>query len=160
MDGVRHDMGAMDGGLPGARLLLPIEGMTCAACAGRVERALARAPGVAAVAVNLAAATARVDLAPGADPAALSTAVADAGYAVARRTLAFTIEGMTCAACAGRVERALRALPGVEAARVNLATARAEVDAPGGVVAPRDVVAAVARAGYGARPVVDGAVAA
>ena len=65
------------------------------------------------------------------------------------------IEGMTCASCAGRVERALRRVPGVQSAEVNLATERARVTAPPGAVQIADLTAAVAKAGYAARPMVE-----
>ena len=60
------------------------------------------------------------------------------------------ISGMTCASCAGRVEKALRRVEGVREANVNLATETASVTAPG--VSPDALVQAVERAGYGARP--------
>ena len=63
---------------------------------------------------------------------------------------AISVSGMTCASCAGRVERALRAVPGVVDASVNLVTERATVYAHGSAVAPAALVAAVEKAGYGA----------
>ena len=100
----------------------PVKGLSCAACVGRAERALIAVPGVAAASVNLATRRARIDLS---DPAALQPAVAaldKAGYPAALATTRLAVEGMTCAACTGRVERALTALPGVTAAAANLAT--------------------------------------
>ncbi|WP_374011239.1 cation transporter [Massilia sp. Se16.2.3] len=61
----------------------------------------------------------------------------------------FDISGMTCASCVARVEKALRALPGVTDAAVNLATERATVR---GSAAPEAVLAAVRAAGYDATP--------
>jgi Cu+-exporting ATPase len=69
--------------------------------------------------------------------------------------LDLAISGMHCAGCVGRVEQALRAAPGVLSADVNLATERARVIALPGQVAPGDLVAAVAAAGYGATPLAD-----
>jgi Au+-exporting ATPase len=76
--------------------------------------------------------------------------VAGAGYAVPAATLDLTVQGMSCASCVGRVERALAGVPGVTAASVNLATERATVT---GTADSAALVAAVAAAGYAAAPV-------
>ncbi|MDE2581682.1 MAG: heavy metal translocating P-type ATPase, partial [Rhodospirillales bacterium] len=129
-------------------LQLPIEGMTCATCAGRVEKALNRLPGVQA-SVNVASEIAEVRFTPATtDPAQLAAAVADAGYAVARERREFAITGMTCATCAGRVEKSLSAVPGVLAAEVNLATEKAMVEGFG--LRPAALIGAVRDAGYDA----------
>lgn len=133
------------------QLRLPIEGMTCATCALRVERALGALPGVDAR-VNLASNMAEVDLGVSEiDAVALVNAVQSAGYAVPHARVELAIEGMTCATCAGRVERALHGVPGVITARVNLASERAEVDTVAGSLDANALVGAVARAGYSAR---------
>ena len=90
---------------------LPISGMTCASCAGRVERALQKVSGADQVSVNLATEQARVQ-APADSLPALVEAVRGAGYGVPTRTVELQISGMTCASCVGRVERALGKLPG------------------------------------------------
>ncbi|MBN8727911.1 MAG: copper-translocating P-type ATPase [Xanthomonadales bacterium] len=129
---------------------LPIEGMTCASCAGRVERALKDLPGVEDATINLATELAEVRGTPLPAMDALRRAVQSAGYRVATGETELAIEGMTCATCAGRVERALQAVPGVLEASVNLATERARVRTAG----PADVerlASAVAAAGYAAR---------
>ncbi len=133
-----------------ARLVLPIEGMTCATCAGRVERALNALPGVEA-SVNLASERAEVRY----DAAATSAehlvdAVRRSGYEVPRETRELAITGMTCATCAGRVEKALSRVPGVTGAAVNLATERATVQGIAGALRPVELIAAVRRAGYDA----------
>ena len=128
-------------------LSLPIEGMTCASCAGRVEQALARVAGVREASVNLATEEATVQADATVDPAALIAAVEQAGYASPRKRLSLAIDGMTCASCAGRVEKALLAMPGVASAEVNLATEQAEV-ALLGPVEPGALLQAVERAGY------------
>jgi Cu+-exporting ATPase len=139
---------------PRAELDLHIEGMTCAACAARIERTLNRLPGVAAN-VSFASERASVRF----DPARVASgdlvaAVRKAGYGVAPREVELTIEGMTCAACATRIEGALNRVPGAKAA-VNFATERARVElAPDGSLDA--ILAAVRKAGYGATPV-DGA---
>lgn len=133
-----------------ASISLPIEGMTCASCVGRVEAALARIEGVDSVSVNLATERANIRLAGPVDRMALVQAVEKVGYDVPANTVELVIEGMTCASCVGRVERALKAIPGVTEATVNLATERASVR---GVVAVEDLLAAVEKVGYEARAV-------
>ena len=131
---------------PETTLSLPIAGMSCASCVGRVERALQAVPGVRAAAVNLATETAEIHGV--AAPEALIEAVAGAGYAVTPTARELTIDGMTCASCVARVERALQAVPGVSAATVNLATDSAHVE---GVADPAALIHAVKGAGYTAR---------
>jgi P-type Cu+ transporter len=135
------------------QLNLPIEGMTCASCVGRVEKALAAVPGVASATVNLATESAAVALQSGGDVRALIAAVERAGYALPHASLDLAIDGMTCASCVGRVERALVAVPGVLEANVNLATNRAHVlyAANAAPDLPAQLLAAVKRAGYEAQ---------
>ncbi|WP_278486992.1 heavy metal translocating P-type ATPase [Achromobacter insolitus] len=130
---------------------LPIEGMTCASCVGRVEKALKAVPGVNKASVNLATERADITFEGAPDVAAAVQAVQKAGYAVAESTVELSVTGMTCASCVGRVEKALKAVPGVSNATVNLATERASVTATGGVPASA-LIQAVAKAGYEARP--------
>ncbi|MHC0505424.1 heavy metal translocating P-type ATPase [Achromobacter aegrifaciens] len=130
---------------------LPIEGMTCASCVGRVEKALKAVPGVNQASVNLATERADITFAGAPDVAAAVQAVQKAGYAVAETTIELSVTGMTCASCVGRVEKALKAVPGVSAASVNLATERASITAAGGVPASA-LIQAVAKAGYEAKP--------
>lgn len=136
----------MNAHTPISTLSLPVEGMTCASCSGRVERALKAVPGVTQASVNLA--TARAEITGTASPAAVIAAVKAAGYDVPDAGLDLTVEGMTCASCVGRVERALKAVPGVTIATVNLATETAHVD---GLADAQALVAAVRGAGYTAR---------
>ncbi len=127
---------------------LPIAGMTCASCAGRVERALRKVTGAEQVSVNLATEQARVQ-APADSLPALVDAVREAGYSVPTRTLELQIGGMTCASCAGRVERALGKVPGVEQISVNLASERAHLEVLQ-AVDDAALIAAVEHAGYSA----------
>ncbi|MBS6363321.1 cation transporter, partial [Burkholderia sp.] len=138
---------------------LTIDGMHCGGCTGRVQRALAGVPGVVDATVDLAGRSATVIAQETVAPAQLVDAVVQAGYhAVMQKTSAETagtapqapprpvavqpppsrpasvtvdldIGGMTCASCAGRVEKALAAVPGVTRVSVNLATERATIDA-------------------------------
>ncbi|EJN17037.1 copper/silver-translocating P-type ATPase [Pseudomonas sp. GM78] len=127
---------------------LPIAGMTCASCAGRVERALSNVIGASAVSVNLATEQARVQ-APADSLPALMEAVQKAGYSVPQQRLELSIDGMTCASCVGRVERALNKVPGVKSVSVNLANERAHVELLG-QVDPQTLIGAVTKAGYAA----------
>jgi Cu+-exporting ATPase len=114
-------------------LRLPIAGMTCASCVGRVERALQKVPGVCAASVNLATEAATLTLAPSVTAEALAQAVTQAGYEVGHQEFDLAVRGMTCASCVGRVEKALAKAPGVLSASVNLATEHAHVVAIAGV---------------------------
>ena len=132
------------------RLTLPVHGMSCASCVAHVEKALAAVPGVSSVAVNLATEAATVHGA-ALDVAQLRHAVDEAGYEVPTDTLQLAIEGMTCASCVARVEKALAAVPGVLRASVNLASESARVEVVRGVVNARALSAAVQAEGYSAR---------
>ncbi len=136
---------------------LPVSGMTCASCVGRVERAIRKVPGVREVAVNLATERAEIGYDGPAATAAVVAAVEKAGYGVPPATVDLSITGMTCATCVARVEKAALAVPGVTRAAVNLATERATVTGQGDPAAlAAAVAAAIARAGYGAAPVTAG----
>ncbi|MFZ5708481.1 MAG: heavy metal translocating P-type ATPase [Pseudomonadota bacterium] len=137
--------------LPGAdsdKMVLQVEGMTCASCVAHVERALKAVPGVEKANVNLATERAEVTGA-SLDRALLVRAVEDAGYGVPARASELAIAGMTCASCVAHVEKALNSVPGVTSAAVNLATERATVSGTADLPA---LIRAVADAGYEARP--------
>ncbi|HTP75076.1 MAG TPA: heavy metal translocating P-type ATPase, partial [Burkholderiaceae bacterium] len=131
-----------------AVLSLPIEGMTCASCVQRVEKALAGVPGVRSAAVNLATESASVELAQAVPSDALAAAVRHAGYAVPQETVTLAVHGMTCASCVARVERALSRVPGVVAVEANLASERASVVRWPGRAATTELIAALRGAGY------------
>jgi Cu+-exporting ATPase len=128
-----------------------IDGMSCASCVDRIERALDALPGVRDASVNLATGRARVRADAGVEMPAIAAAVERAGYAPRVEAIELAIEGMSCASCVGRVERALRGVPGVLDASVNLAAAKASVRLLTGAARSSDLVAAVERAGYAAR---------
>jgi P-type Cu+ transporter len=129
---------------------LPVGGMTCASCASRVERALAKLAGVQRATVNLATETASVAVDKSVGAAALIAAVRAAGYTVSETETTLSIGGMTCASCVARVEKALLKVPGVTRSSVNLATEQASVHATAGVSADQ-LTAAIVEAGYTAR---------
>ena len=123
--------------------------MTCASCVGRVEKAISRVEGVASASVNLATekAEVRYDMAPAHD--AVVAAIRKAGYDVEPETFDLGIEGMTCASCVARVEKAISAMPGVTSASVNLATERATIRvADLGPALTAAIEAAIRKAGY------------
>ena len=129
---------------------LPVQGMSCASCVGRVERTLRKLPQVQAASVNLATEQARLTLGAAADVPLVIAAIEKAGYSVPQHSVDLQVQEMSCASCVGRVERALKKLPGVLSAQVNLATERVQVQVVDGVEAPL-LLAALARAGYPAQ---------
>jgi copper chaperone CopZ len=145
---------------PDTRLHWPVQGMTCASCAGRVEKAARATPGVAEASVNLANETLSLLPAAGFDPELLQAALHKAGYEAASTVLTLRVHDMTCVSCVGRVEKALRRESGVLAATVNLATETAQVTLAGEGVSAADrarLLAAVRAAGYGAEDTEAGA---
>ncbi|MDZ7799471.1 MAG: heavy metal translocating P-type ATPase [Trueperaceae bacterium] len=134
-----------------------VQGMTCAHCVSRVERALGRTDGVRDASVNLATERARVRY----DPAVVSLPdllgrVRDAGYEPEEQTLDLGVRGMDCASCVARVEGAVRGVPGVLAADANLATEGVRVRWLPGAVRYGDLVGAVRQAGYDVREDAEG----
>ncbi|MBP7490091.1 MAG: heavy-metal-associated domain-containing protein, partial [Azospira sp.] len=133
-----------------SRLDLPIAGMTCAACSARIEKVLNRLPGVEA-SVNLAAERASVALSgEETTPQRVVEAIEKAGFSVPPATVELELTGMTCAACAARIEKVLNRLPGVEGA-VNLAAERARIRYVPGLADTARLISAVEKAGFGAR---------
>jgi P-type Cu+ transporter len=132
------------------QLELPITGMTCASCVRRVEKALSKTAGVEAASVNIATEQATVSYDPAqTSPAQLQAAVEGAGYGVVSDEVEFPITGMTCASCSSRVEKALRKVPGVLEANVNLAAEHATVRYLPAAAGWGELKAAVEKAGYG-----------
>ena len=133
----------------------PVEGMTCASCVARVEKALARLPGVSSASVNLATETVSLRAGSELHAGTITGAVEAAGYSVPLQTLQLALSGMTCASCVARVEKALAKVEGVVSAQVNLAIETVQVQFASGTVAVSMLVAAVERAGYRATPVTE-----
>jgi Au+-exporting ATPase len=132
-------------------ITLPIEGMTCASCVVRVERALRAVPGVTSAEVNLSTERALVRTLGAISRNDLIEAIESTGYAVpVPSALDFLVEGMTCASCVGRVERALQGVQGVAWASVNLATERAHVELSQNID-PARLITAIEEAGYDAK---------
>ncbi len=136
-------------------LRLSAQNMSCASCVGRVERALNALPGISDVHVNLASETVQAQID---GPARISEAIAaldDAGYAARSQSVRMNVTSMTCASCVGRVDRALRSVPGVLDVNVNLASETATVTYAEGAVNVADLLKAAEVAGYPAEPAQD-----
>ncbi|GFR39534.1 copper-translocating P-type ATPase [Insulibacter thermoxylanivorax] len=132
---------------------LRITGMTCAACANRIERSLSKLEGIAEANVNLALEQATVSY----DPAKISVerieqTIEKLGYGTVKATAELLLEGMTCAACANRIEKGLNKLPGVREAAVNFALETAHVVYSPAEVSLADIQQKVEQLGYQARP--------
>lgn len=130
---------------------LQISGMTCAACALRIEKGLNKLEGVENATVNLALEKSAIKY----DPQKLKVEdiekkIRDLGYDVVTEKAEFDITGMTCAACSTRIEKGLNKLDGVVNATVNLALEKATVEYNGSVLTPSDIINKVEKLGYGA----------
>ena len=128
---------------------IPVTGMSCAACARRVEKALSKTAGISGTNVNFATGKATVDY----DPSVVNLGelvgvVEGAGYRAEVREASLVVSGMTCASCVARVERALNKVPGVLDASANFATGKASVRYLPGVAEVRNLERAVEDAGY------------
>jgi Cu+-exporting ATPase len=131
---------------------LPVTGMTCAACAAAIERALPRINGVKSAVVNFPAERATVEFS-GPEPVplpAIIEAVKGEGYGISSVSMDFAVRKMTCAACVGAVERALKDLYGVVNVSVNLATEKASVEYVPTIVGFDDFKRVIKEAGYDA----------
>ncbi len=111
-----------------AQVSLPVQGMTCAACVAKVEKALKSITGVQEVHVNLLSGKATVTyVSKQAGVPKMVKTIQDLGYEVPEEEILITVRGMTCAACVGKVEKAVKGLPGVTSVAVNLLAESAKV---------------------------------
>ncbi len=132
-----------------ARITLPVEGMTCGACATTVQKRLQQAPGVHDAVVNYATGKATVNIDDTqVSVAELVRAVRDSGYDCAKATVVFAVEGLHYATTVARLEQELSELDGVLSATANQATEEVRVDYIPGLVWAKNMEAAVARAGF------------
>lgn len=130
------------------QLTIPVEGMSCAACASRIQRRLAKGDGVFEAAVNFATEKAWVSFDPErADLAGLVEMIRAAGYGARTETFELDIDGLEWAASAEPLERELRRVDGVISASANLATGRARIEWLSGAASDGELAAAVERAG-------------
>ena len=130
---------------------LQITGMTCAACATRIEKGLNRLEGVEEASVNLALEKSVVTY----DSQKITEKdveqkIQDLGYGVVKEKKEFTVTGMTCAACSARIEKVLNKKQGIAAANVNLALENATVEYNPLEVTTADIIQTVEKLGYGA----------
>ena len=135
------------------RVSLSVDGMDCASCVGPLETAISALAGVRSVSANLTKERVDVEF----DPPQISlaeivSAVVGVGHAVRPVLVKFSLDGMSCATCAGRIENAIMKEPGVVSAQVNLANALAHVAYEPGATDTESIVAAIEGAGYGATP--------
>lgn len=134
---------------PLERMELDIEGMSCANCSARLEKALNQSDGISEAVVNITTEHAVLTFDPAkADVTAVAKLVTDTGFDVGKSEIAFNVEGMTCANCAGRVEKAIRGVPGVLEGNVNLALERVNATVVAGNVTAETLAEAVEAAGY------------
>jgi P-type Cu+ transporter len=128
-----------------------ITGMTCAACAIRIEKGLKKMDGIEEANVNLALekATIKYDAAT-MNPTAIQKKIQDLGYDVVTNKIELDITGMTCAACSTRIEKGLNKMDGVLSANVNLALEKATVEYNPSLLSPKDMIQRVDKLGYGA----------
>ncbi|MGE0231769.1 MAG: heavy metal translocating P-type ATPase [Flavobacteriaceae bacterium] len=140
-----------------AQVHLPVEGMHCGNCASRLQAALGKVRGVADIYVEPALERAHFSARDADAVRAAEAAVTGAGYGVPHETIQLQIGGMHCGNCAGRVEAALLAVPGVLTASVNAASESAHIEIARTTVSPRALIAAVEVAGYQAYPARSGA---
>ncbi|MBP2236738.1 Cu+-exporting ATPase [Sinorhizobium kostiense] len=130
-----------------------VVGMSCASCVSRVERAIGAVPGVKSASVNLATERAEISFAGSVDLAQVLSAIRGAGYDARTESVELAVEGATCASCVRRIETALKRVPGVLDATMNLATERALVQVAAGAIRVQDLLVGIEQAGYTARPV-------
>ncbi|MCR6471459.1 heavy metal translocating P-type ATPase [Bacillus safensis] len=126
-----------------------ITGMTCAACAGRIEKGLNRLEGVEDASVNLALETSHIIYeTEQLTPDDLKRKVQSLGYDVVMEQAEFDIEGMTCAACANRIEKKINRMDGVDHGSVNFALETLQVTYHPGQTSANDIKDAVQSIGY------------
>ncbi|ETT58455.1 heavy metal translocating P-type ATPase [Paenibacillus sp. FSL R7-277] len=134
---------------PEQQATLQITGMTCSACAARIEKGLSRMEGVSRANVNLALEQATVGFDPAvADVPQIEEKIRSLGYDTLKESADFDITGMTCAACSARIEKVLGRMPGIAAVNVNLALETAHVEYSPGNVSTAEIMDKVSSIGY------------
>ncbi|MDP2688651.1 MAG: copper ion binding protein, partial [Deltaproteobacteria bacterium] len=132
---------------------LPITGMSCASCAAKIEKGLSGLSGIEEASVNFAAEKVSISY----DPAKVHIndfvkAIRELGYGAGVESVVLPVQGMSCAACVEKINRALTAVPGVVSASVNFATEKANINYLPGEATVEDFIKAVRDAGYVATP--------
>ena len=126
--------------------ILPVTGMSCVSCSGKVEKALTMLPGVEQATVDLTGGT--VSVIGEAELGELMAAIKGAGYDVPAVSETFTIQGLSCASCVAKAEKALAAVPGVQQVEVNLAVGRVSITHLRETVSFRQLQNSVREIGY------------
>lgn len=140
-----------------AEKTLKINGMTCAACANRIEKGLSKIEGVEKANVNYAMESSTIVFDPEKTNIDDFTArIEKLGYGVIQDKAEFNISGMTCAACATKIEKRITKMDGVSKAAVNFALETLTVDYNGGQTSPNEMMANVKKMGYELIPKSDG----
>ncbi|HGA0509924.1 TPA: heavy metal translocating P-type ATPase [Bacillus pacificus] len=128
---------------------LQISGMTCAACANRIEKGLKKVEGVHDANVNFALEKTKIMYDPQkTNPQQFKEKVESLGYGIVSDKAEFTVSGMTCAACANRVEKRLNKLEGVNEATVNFALESATVDFNPDEINVNEMKSVITKLGY------------
>jgi len=134
--------------MPNTKIVLKISGMSCAACARRIEKAVEKLPGVEQVNVNFATESATVEYQPSLNLDTIMEKIKNAGFAVIAEQVEFKLGGMSCAACAARIEKKLKATPGVIKAVVNLTAEKAVVHYSAASVSPAQLKKIIEALGF------------
>ncbi len=138
--------------LASAKAGFKLKGMNCAACAARIERGLSKMEGVHSARVNFTAESAAVEFDSNlVKPAEMIERIRQLGFDVPAERLDLAVRGMTCAACSARIEKKLKAAPGVAAANVNLAAEKASIEYNPAEISPTDLINTITSLGYEAR---------
>lgn len=131
------------------KINIDINGMTCAACSTRVEKALNKKEGVSNAVVNLLGQKATIEFdSESIQPNELVKTIEKTGYEVPLISKTLLIEGMTCAACSTRIDKVLNKIDGIVKANVNLSTNKALVEFPSGLISDEELIKVVEKAGY------------
>ncbi len=128
-----------------------VEGMSCASCVGRAQKALEGIEGVTEVSVNLATETAQVSYGKDVNAAKIVQTLDTAGYPARIESVTLEVEGMSCASCVGRVDRALAASEGVIDVSVNLATETATITYAAKATSVPQLIKIATESGYPAK---------
>lgn len=134
------------------KAVLPIQGMTCAVCASRIEKNLKKAHGVLSANVNFASEKAMVEFDPQKiDLLGLKEIIENTGYTLKVSQIELDISGMSCAACASRIEKKLKSSLGIIDASVNLVAETAKIKFLDTVISANEIIKIIENSGYGAK---------
>jgi Cu+-exporting ATPase len=133
----------------GRHITLPVQGMSCASCAARIEKKIGELEGVGQAGVNFGSESISVDFDPDRTSSdSIIQTIEKIGFSVPTVKATFPVEGMTCASCVSRVEKKLRGLDGVTDVQVNLANERATVEYLDSHLGMKEFQSALEQIGY------------